>query len=132
MSTYNFRLSGYTISYVKKAAYDIEYNMHIQCRMYTTYEATTLYVLLDLLNRIRYDFHVTYDILQHDVVASVVATQTVHERFLIGEIEPDDRVETEQELGENILTDTCEFQFLSQASVTKHTLLLTQQDRWAS
>ncbi len=100
--------------------------------MYTTYEATTLYAFLDLLNRIRYDFHVTYDILQHDVVASVVATQPVHERFLMGEIEPDDRVETEQELGENIPSDTCKFQFLSQASVTKHTLLLTQQDRWAS
>ncbi len=94
-------LSGYTTSNVKKAAYDVENNMHIQCRMYTTYEARTF--KLDLLNRIRYDFHVTYHILQYDVVARVVATQPLHERFLIGEIEPNDRVETEQELGERYL-----------------------------
>jgi hypothetical protein len=128
--------------------------------MYTTYEARTF--KLDLLNRIRYDFHVTYHILQYDVVARVVATQPLHERFLIGEIEPNDRVETEQELGERylqILADIWRYlekiylQTLAN-SYSSHklqspsipssspiktdgpaewnTLLLTHQDRWAS
>ncbi len=45
----------HTISYVKKGAYDVVYDMHLRCRMYTTY------VFLNLLYRIRV-FLVTYDI----------------------------------------------------------------------